>query len=50
AELAATLEARHACTPLSISPMSREQFLGLDAKYSGITDNFRRDAVHLCPR
>ncbi len=33
--------------PLSISPMTREQFVGLDAKYEGICGNFRRDAVVL---
>jgi len=49
-ELAALLEGRHGCQPLSISPMSREQFLGLDAKYEGITDRFRRDAVALWRR
>ncbi len=49
AELAAALERRHGCAELSISPMSREQFLGLDAKYEGITERFRRDAVALWP-
>lgn len=33
--------------PLSISPMSREQFVGLDKKFDDITANFRRDAVVL---
>ncbi len=33
--------------PLSISPMTWQQFLGLDAKFEGITANFRRDAVNL---
>ena len=33
--------------PLSISPMTREQFVGLDAKFDNICSNFRRDAVAL---
>ena len=49
ARLAEELEGRCGLGPLSISPMTREQFLGLDAKYDGITDNFRRDAVALWP-
>ncbi|MGB8657392.1 MAG: nucleotidyltransferase domain-containing protein [Candidatus Zixiibacteriota bacterium] len=32
---------------ISLSPLSEEQFVGLDAKFQGITDDFRRDAVTL---
>jgi predicted nucleotidyltransferase len=48
-ELGRQLNLRHGLGPLSLSPLSREQFLGLDAKYDGITGNFRRDAVTLWP-
>ena len=50
AALAAALEERHRCAELSLSPLSREQFLGLDAEYEGITAAFRRDAIALGPR
>jgi hypothetical protein len=40
---------KHGLGGISLSPLSREQFIGLDAKYEGITDNFRRDAVTLWP-
>lgn len=49
AELAATLEQRHGCAPLSLSPLSREQFLGLDAKFEGIVERFRCEALDLGP-
>lgn len=48
-ELGARLGRRHGLGPLSISPLSREQFLGLDSRYEGILDNFRRDAIDLLP-
>jgi predicted nucleotidyltransferase len=41
------LTANSGLGPLSISPMTWQQFLGLDAKFEGITANFRRDAVNL---
>lgn len=40
---------KHGLGCLSLSPMTREQFLSLDAKYGGITENFRRDAINLWP-
>ena len=40
---------KHGLGCISLSPLSGEQFIGLDAKYRGITDNFRRDAVTLWP-
>jgi len=43
------LSLNHGLGPISLSPLTREQFIGLDAKYEGITENFRRDAVHLWP-
>ena len=43
------LSFNHSLGPISLSPLTREQFVGLDAKYEGITENFRRDAVHLWP-
>ncbi len=48
-ELSAALDGRHHLGALSLSPMSREQFIGLDSKYPGITDSFRRDALKLWP-
>ena len=48
-ELGVQVSQKHALGPLSLSPLSREQFLGLDAKYDGITGNSRRDAVTLWP-
>lgn len=41
------LHSAHGLGPHSLSPLSAEQFVGLDAKYAGITDNFRRDAIIL---
>ncbi len=49
ADLAAVLEELHPIGPLSLSPMTQEQFVGLDLKFEGITNNFRRDAVNLWP-
>ena len=43
------LSLNHGLGSISFSPLTREQFVGLDAKYEGITENFRRDAVHLWP-
>lgn len=43
--LAAELAARHRGADLSLSPLSREQFLGLDRKYAGIVAAFQRDAI-----
>jgi len=43
------LSAKHGLVPLSLSPMSPEQFHGLDDKYQGITGSFMRDAVNLWP-
>ncbi len=40
---------KHGLGCLSLSPMTREQFLSLDAKHGGITENFRRDAINLWP-
>ena len=40
---------KHGLGCISLSPLSQEQFIGLDAKYQGITENFRRDAVTLWP-
>ncbi len=40
---------KHGLGSISLSPLSREQFVGLDSKYEGITNNFRRDAVNLWP-
>ncbi len=49
ASLAAELEVQVSLGPLSLSPLSAEQFSSLDTKYPGITDNFRRDAIALWP-
>ncbi|MCB9898364.1 MAG: nucleotidyltransferase domain-containing protein [Planctomycetes bacterium] len=49
AALGARMTAAHGCSALSLSPMTVAQFVGLDAKYAGITEAFRRDAVHLWP-
>ncbi len=43
------LTLNHGLGSISLSPLTREQFVGLDAKYEGITENFRREAVHLWP-
>jgi predicted nucleotidyltransferase len=43
------LSSKHGLAPLSLSPMSLEQFHGLDAKYEGITGKFLRDAITLWP-
>ena len=43
------LAAKHRLGPLSLSPMTSDQFHGLDAKYEGITRNFMRDAITLWP-
>jgi hypothetical protein len=43
------LSAKHGLGPLSLSPMSPEQFHGLDAKFEGITGNFVRDAINFWP-
>jgi len=43
------LSAKHGLGPLSLSPMSPEQFHGLDSKFEGITGNFLRDAISLWP-
>jgi predicted nucleotidyltransferase len=43
------LSLKHGLGSLSLSPLSEEQFLGLDGKYQGITDCFRRDAVTIWP-
>ena len=40
---------KHGLGCISLSPLSQEQLIGLDAKFQGITDNFRRDAVTLWP-
>jgi predicted nucleotidyltransferase len=40
---------KHGLGCISLSPLSLEQFMGLDDKYRGITDNFRHDAVTLWP-
>lgn len=40
---------KHGLGCISLSPLSQEQFVGLDTKYQGITDNFRHDAVTLWP-
>ncbi len=40
---------KHGLGCISLSPLSEEQFLGLDAKFQGITECFRRDAVTLWP-
>jgi predicted nucleotidyltransferase len=40
---------KHGLGCISLSPLSEEQFVGLDAKFQGITDCFRRDAVTLWP-
>jgi predicted nucleotidyltransferase len=47
--LSLDLNLKHGLGCLSLSPLSAEQFTGLDAKYNGITDNFRRDAITLGP-
>ena len=43
------LSLNHGLGSISLSPLTREQFVGLDAKYEGITESFHRDAVHLWP-
>ena len=43
------LSSEHGLGPLSLSPMTPEQFQGLDAKFEGITGNFLRDAISLWP-
>ena len=43
------LNLKHGLGCVSLSPLSREQFVGLDAKFQGITANFRRDAITLWP-
>ena len=48
-QVAYELTLKHGLGALSLSPLSREQHGGLDAKHPGITDNFRRDAVNLWP-
>ena len=48
-ELAYELTLKHGLGAVSLSPMTREQFDGLNAKYPGITDEFRRDAVNIWP-
>ncbi len=48
-ELAYQLTLKHGLGAVSLSPLTLEQFNGLDAKYPGITDDFRRDAVNLWP-
>jgi hypothetical protein len=40
---------KHSLGCISLSPLSEEQFGGLDAKFQGITECFRRDAVTLWP-
>lgn len=46
-EIGEELSTKHGLGPLSLSPMSVEQFQGLDAKYEGITSKFVRDAITL---
>lgn len=48
-DLGYDLNLKHGLGSISLSPLSAEQFAGLDAKYQGITDNFRRDAISLFP-
>jgi predicted nucleotidyltransferase len=48
-DLSYKLNLKHGLGGIHMSPLNREQFLGLDAKYQGITDKFRRDAVNLWP-
>jgi predicted nucleotidyltransferase len=48
-EVGNQLNLKYGLGEISLSPLSRKQFLGLDAKYDGITENFRRDAVNLFP-
>lgn len=48
-ELGWALSSEHRLGPLSLSPLTREQFLALDAKYDGIIQRFREDAVDLLP-
>jgi predicted nucleotidyltransferase len=43
------LSSKHGLGPLSLSPMSPEQYHGLDAKFEGITGRFLRDAINLWP-
>jgi predicted nucleotidyltransferase len=43
------LNLKHGLGCVSLSPLSREQFVGLDAKFQEITANFRRDAITLWP-
>ncbi|HVP36961.1 MAG TPA: nucleotidyltransferase domain-containing protein [Terriglobales bacterium] len=40
---------KHGLGCISLSPLSTNQFIGLDTKFQGITDNFRRDAITLWP-
>jgi hypothetical protein len=40
---------KHGLGGISLSPLSAEQFAGLDGKYEGITGSFRRDAISLWP-
>jgi len=46
-EIGYQLSLTHGQGSISLSPLTREQFVGLDVKYEGIKENFRRDAVHL---
>lgn len=48
-EVAYHLSLKHGLGSVSLSPLTLEQFNGLDAKYPGITDDFRGDAVNLWP-
>ena len=45
--IAEALEGRYGLGSVSISPLDREKFLGIEAKYPGIHERFRRDAVCL---
>jgi predicted nucleotidyltransferase len=48
-EVAYQLTLKHGLGAVSLSPMTYEQFLGLDSKRPGITEAFRRDAVCIWP-
>jgi predicted nucleotidyltransferase len=48
-DLSYKLNLKHGLGGIHLSPLNREQFLGLDAKYQGIIDKFHRDAVTLWP-
>ena len=48
-QVAYELTLKHGLGAVSLSPLSRKQFGGLDARRPGITDNFRREAVNLWP-